>query len=343
MNVRPLNKISNKIYGVVLVAVIAALAFMIAEIPALKSLAISPLIVGIVLGMVFANTFGSKVPQQWMPGILFSGKTLLRLAIILYGFRITFQQIALVGLDGLIVSIVMLTGTMLVGIIVGIKLLKLDRDTTILVAAGSAVCGAAAVLATEDVLKSQPHKTAIAVATVVLFGTIGMFLYPVMYKAGLLEMDYTQYGLYVGASIHEVAQVVAASGAIDSTASDTAIIVKMIRVMMLAPMLLILGLFLISIKAGPTHAKTKLPVPWFAVFFIAVAGFNSLQLLPPQIVAGIIHFDTLLLTMAMTALGMETHVRKFRQAGWKPVLLALILFIWLVGAGGYTVIYLSAG
>lgn len=331
--------ITPKIYGIVLVAIIATIAIVIAQVHVVKSLAISPLVVGIVLGILFANTVANRIPQQWTPGILFSAKTLLRLGIILYGFRITFQQIALVGIDGLIVSIVMLASTMLVAIIVGIKLLKLDRDTTILVAAGSAVCGAAAVLATEDVLKSQPHKTVIAVATVVLFGTVAMFLYPIMYKTGLLEMDYTQYGLYVGASIHEVAQVVAASGAIDSVASDTAIIVKMIRVMMLAPMLLILGLFLTRIKTSTPHARTKLPVPWFAVLFIGVAGFNSLQLLPQQIVTGIIHFDTFLLTMAMTALGMETHISKFKQAGLKPLLLALILFIWLVGAG-YFLIFL---
>ena len=320
--------------GVLLVTLIAAIASFIAQIPAVKSLAISPLVVGILLGIIFANSIRNKISSAWLPGILFSAKTLLRIAIVFYGFRITFQQIASVGIQGLSLSVIMLTSTMLIGIVVGVKFFKLDKHTAILIASGSAVCGAAAVLATEDVLKSEPHKTAIAVGTVVLFGTISMFLFPVMFKSGILNMDYTQYGLYVGSSIHEVAQVVAAGGAIDTVSSDTAVIVKMTRVMLIAPMLLVLGLFLVKLKSDGSHKKTKLVVPWFAVLFILVTGFNSLDLLPIQMVSTINVVDTFLLTMAMTALGMETHLAKFKQSGIKPVLLALVLFLWLV-VGGY--------
>jgi uncharacterized integral membrane protein (TIGR00698 family) len=332
---------SNKIYGIILVALFATIATFFAQIPYIKALAISPLVIGIVLGMVFANTIRHKIPSAWGIGILFSAKTLLRLAIIFYGFRITFQQIQHVGVEGLAISTIMLTSTMLLGIFIGIKVLKLDRDTAILVASGSAVCGAAAVLATEDVLKSEPHKTAMAVGTVVLFGTLSMFLYPIMYESGILNMDVTQYGLYVGSSVHEVAQVVAAGGAVDAISSDTAIIVKMIRVMMIAPMLLILGVFLSKIKSAGSHGKAKLVIPWFAVLFIAVAGFHSLHLLPVSLVSQINHIDTFLLTMAMTALGMETHVSKFKQAGLKPVLLALFLFIWLVIVGYFLTLSIS--
>ena len=337
-----MNKNTNKLFGIALVAFIATIATFIAKIPSIKALAISPLVIGIVLGIVFANTLRSRIPQSWLPGVLFSAKTLLRIAIVFYGFRITFQQIASVGTQGMILSTVMLSTTMLIGIFVGIKLLKLDRDTAILVASGSAVCGAAAVLATEEVLKSEPHKTAIAVGTVVLFGTISMFVYPILFRAGVLNMDFTQFGLYVGSSIHEVAQVVAAGGAIDAVSSDTAIIVKMIRVMMIAPMLLVLGLFLS--KLGNTSAKEakKLVIPWFAILFIVVAGFNSLHLLPKTMVNNINHVDTFLLSMAMTALGMETHLAKFKQAGLKPVLLALILFAWLITMGYFLTLFVSA-
>ena len=331
----------NKIYGILLVALFATLATVIAQVPQIKALAISPLVIGIVLGIFFANTARNKIPKTWLPGILFSAKTLLRIAIVFYGFRITFQQIASVGVEGLMISTIMLTTTMILGIVIGIKLLKLDRDTAILVASGSAVCGAAAVLATEEVLKSEPHKTAIAVGTVVLFGTLSMFLYPIMYEAGLLDMDVTQFGLYVGSSVHEVAQVVAAGGAVDAISSDTAIIVKMIRVMMIAPMLLILGLFLSKLGNHSSKGAKKLVVPWFAILFIAVAGFHSLHLLPVSLVNQINHIDTFLLTMAMTALGMETHIAKFKQAGLRPVLLALFLFVWLVTAGYFLTLNLS--
>ncbi len=322
-------------------AFFAIIATFIAKIPHIKALAISPLVIGIVLGIVFANTLRNKIPQSWLPGVLFSAKTLLRTAIVFYGFRITFQQIASVGTEGLILSTVMLTSTMLIGIFVGIKVLKLDRDTAILVASGSAVCGAAAVLATEEVLKSEAHKTAIAVGTVVLFGTISMFLYPILFRSGILQMDFTQFGLYVGSSVHEVAQVVAAGGAIDAVSSDTAIIVKMIRVMMIAPMLLILGLFLSKLGNHNSKDAKKLVIPWFAILFIVVAGFNSLHLLPTNLVTSINHMDTFLLTMAMTALGMETHLAKFKQAGLKPVLLALILFSWLISAGYFLTMHID--
>ena len=328
------NSLIGKIYGIVLVALFATMAVFIARIPAVETLAISPLVIGIILGIIFANSVRHLIPHSWLPGILFSAKTLLRIAIVFYGFRITFQQITSVGIEGLSLSVIMLGSTMILGVFFGIKVLKLDKHTAILIAAGSAVCGAAAVLATEDVLKSEPHKTAIAVGTVVLFGTISMFLYPILYKSGILNMDFSQFGLYVGGSVHEVAQVVAAGGAIDAQASDTAIIVKMTRVLLIAPMLLVLGLFLNQAKNAVTHKKAKLVIPWFAVLFIAVTGFNSLDLLPNKIVSTINIVDTFLLTMAMTALGMETHLSKFKQSGLKPLILALILFLWLV-IGGY--------
>jgi uncharacterized integral membrane protein (TIGR00698 family) len=330
----------NKIYGISLVSFIALIALLLSKIPAIHALAISPLIIGIVLGIVFANSFRKLMPNTWQPGILFSAKTLLRIAIVFYGFRITFQQISSVGLEGLSLSVIMLSTTMILGVVVGIKLLKLDRDTSILIASGSAVCGAAAVLATEDVLKSEPHKTAIAISTVVLFGTISLFLFPLLFKSGILQMDYTQYGLYVGSSVHEVAQVVAAGNAISPISSDTAIIVKMTRVMLIAPMLLVLGLFLSRLST--TKSKKKLVVPWFAVMFIVVAGFNSLDLLPLPLVSWINTFDTFLLTMAMTALGMDTQMSKFKQAGLKPVLLAVILFVWLVFGGYFITLTISA-
>ncbi len=169
---------------------------------------------GIVLGMVYANTLRRDFPVTWNPGVTFAAKKILRLAIILYGFRITFQQIGDVGVVGLTVAVVMLTSTFLLGVLAGTKLFGLDRDTAMLTAAGSSICGAAAVLATEPVLKSEPQKSATAVSTVVLFGTISMFLYPMLYGLGVIHLAPAEYGVYVGGSVHEVAQVVAAGGAI---------------------------------------------------------------------------------------------------------------------------------
>lgn len=204
--------------------------------------------------------------------------------------------------------------------------------------AGSAICGAAAVLGTEPVLKNQPHKTAIAVSTVVIFGTISMFLYPLMYKMGWLDLNSQQMGIYIGSTIHEVAHVVGAGNALNDTViAESAVVVKMIRVILLAPFLLILSLLVgrKNRKQGiETSEKSKITIPWFAFGFLVVIGFNSLNLLPEALVDGINSADDFALTMAMTALGVETNFRKFKQSGLKPFILAFILFIWLV-VGGY--------
>ncbi len=321
--------------GVLFVALFAVAAIQISQIGVVRKLAISPLIIGIVLGMFYANTLRNQLPKEWVPGIVFSAKQLLRLAIIFYGFRITFQQIMEVGAAGFVVSVVMLTTTILLGSWAGMKLFRLDRDTSILTAAGSSICGAAAVLATEPVLKAEAHKSAVAVGTVVLFGTVAMFLYPTLYKSGVLGMDPAAYGIYVGGTVHEVAQVVAAGDAVGGVAADDAIIVKMTRVMMIAPVLIVLGL-IVSLAARRNGTETggvKLVIPWFAVWFVVMSGINSLHIIPQVVVEEINSIDTFMLTMAMTALGMETNAAKFRQAGIRPILLALLMFAWLIGAG----------
>ena len=334
------ENIKYTLNGILFVALFTIAAIQISQVSFIKALAISPLIIGIVIGMFYANTLRSHIPKEWVPGIVFSSKQLLRFAIILYGFRITFQQIAEVGLAGLTVSTVMLTTTFILGWWLGVKFFGLDRDTTVLTASGSSVCGAAAVLATEPVLNAEPYKSAVAVGTVVLFGTIAMFTYPALYKSGILHMDPATYGIYVGGTVHEVAQVVAAGGAVSEVAMNNAVIVKMTRVMMIAPLLIILG---ILVSKGATAAagerKFKITIPWFAVWFIVMAGINSFLINMPSIqpvIHAINEFDTFLLTMAMTALGMETSVEKFKQAGAKPVALAAVLAVWLM-VGGYFV------
>jgi len=327
----------NTLNGILFVALFALAAMQIASLPGIKHLGLSPLIIGIVIGVFYANTLRHKLPKEWVPGIIFSTKNILRFAIVLYGFRITFQNIFAVGISGLIVSIAIVFGTFIIGYLIGTKVLKLDRDTTILTSAGSSICGAAAVLATEPVINAKPYKSAVAVATVVIFGTIAMFLYPLAYKAGLVPLSPEAMGVYIGGTVHEVAHVVGAGSAISPEVAQTAVIVKMIRVMMIAPFLIILGIWLSS---KGTSAKKTVTIPWFAVFFILVAGFNSLNLLPANVVGMINSFDTFLLTMAMTALGMETTLEKFKNVGMKPVYLAFILFIWLI-FGGYFIVKLA--
>lgn len=341
---------ANTIHGILLIALFSFAAFYIAEIPFVKSLSFSPLIVGIILGMLYANSLRNKLPETWVPGIKFCTKQILRAGIVLYGFRLTLTQVAAVGLPAVVIDTIIVAGTIFLGVWLG-KLLKMDKDTSLMTATGSAICGAAAVLGAEPVVKCEGHKTAIAVSTVVIFGTISMFLYPILYRAGMLDaLGDTGVAIYTGSTLHEVAHVAGAGNAMDPTdtlgIAGTATITKMIRVMMLAPVLVIMSFALTGRKKaaaeGGTTQKSKITIPWFAFGFIGIICLNSLlqylfgvdSVKEIPLNGAIEYIDTFMLTMAMTALGTDTSMEKFKQAGAKPFLLAGLLYIWLLG-GGY--------
>ncbi len=338
-----MKSVKGLISGVLLTIFISILAFFISFLPIIKSINLSPLVIGIVVGIVLANSFGHKLPSHFEDGITFSAKKILRFAIVFYGFRITFSQIAEVGLEGFLVSLIMVVSTFIIGSFFGMKFFGLDRDTAMLTASGASVCGAAAVLATEPVLKAKEHKVAVAVAMVVLFGTISMFLYPILWSVvfskatGFLHLSQAEFGIYVGGSIHEVAQVVAVStiNGANTQMAHNGVIVKLTRVLLIAPMLIILSIYLA--KSSSLEHKTKLVIPWFAVYFIVVAGFNSLELLPKEIINTINSIDTFLLTMAMSALGLKSRFANFKSLGAGPFYTALVMFAWLV-VGGFLVV-----
>lgn len=342
---------AGRYHGILFMALFACASCYIGEWQALKALSISPLIIGIVLGMAYANSLRNHLPATWGPGIKFCSKSILRLGIILYGFRLTFQDVVAVGLPGIVIDCIIVAVTILGGVMVG-KWLKMDSDIALLTSIGSGICGAAAVLGAEATIKTQPYKTAVAVATVVIFGTVSMFLYPIGYRAGIIDLTPDQMGIFSGATLHEVAHAVGAGNAMGDEIANVAIITKMIRVMLLVPVLLILGWWaaasarkrLNAASAGESDnadgtaksGKGKVQVPWFAFGFLLVIGFNSLDLLPAPVVGWINDFDTFLLTMAMAALGAETSFDKFKQAGAKPFVLATILYVWLL-FGGYLI------
>lgn len=329
------EKRSSMLHGVLLITLFSCAAFYIGDMSFVKNLSLSPMIVGIVLGMLYANSLRNNLPDTWVPGIQFCSKRVLRIGIILYGFRLTFQDVTAVGVPAICVDAIVVTVTILGGMLIG-RMLKMDRELTLLTSVGSGICGAAAVLGAESAIRTQPYKTAVAVSTVVIFGTIAMFVYPVLYRNGVFDLSPEEMGIFTGATVHEVAHVVGAGNAMGKAVSDPAIIVKMIRVMMLVPVLLVISYAMAraAVAGGGTKSGGKVSMPWFAILFLVVIGFNSFNLLSADVVGFINNFDTFLLTMAMTALGAETSIDKFRKAGFKPFLLALILFVWLIG-GGY--------
>ncbi len=323
--------------GLVFTAGVAVAGLFMAQSGIAQHWGFSALTIAIALGIVLGNTVYPHIERVCAPGVGIAKQKLLRIGIVLYGLRITFQQIAGVGMTAILTDFLVLSSTFLLAYWLGTKVFKLDRDTALLIGAGSSICGAAAVMATEPVVRAQSSKVSIAVATVVVFGTAGMFLYPVLYHLGIASLPMFQsensYGVYAGSTIHEVAQVFAAGQAIGPKAADTAVIVKMIRVMMLAPFLLFLSGWLRLGSVNGADQSRKLTIPWFAVFFVVMAGINSLQWLPASLTHTLIVLDNFLLAMAMAALGLTTHMGAIRSAGLKPLMLGCCLFIYLILGG----------
>ncbi len=319
------------INGILFVALFAFSSLYLSSLPFLMEYGISSLMIAIILGIFYGNTLHHRLPKEWAPGIRFCSKQLLRLAIILYGFRVSFQQIMMVGLQGLLLDIFIVSSTLTLGTWLGKKVFKLDRDLSLLVSSGSAICGAAAVLAVEDVIKSEAYKATIAIATVVLFGTLSMFLFPLLQHGNIFGFNDTQYGLFAGASIHEVAQVVVAGANVSQEAAVIAVIVKMTRVLLLVPVLLVVSMIARPVIQSVSK-KSRLVIPWFALLFLVVIGIHSLNVVPVAVVDIMNKVDVLLLTMAMGAIGMETNLKKIKEVGMKPFYLATTLFLWLIGS-----------
>lgn len=320
--------------GLTLCVGLTGFALWAGSIPAVAGAGFSALTLAILAGMVVGNTLYPKIWQQCDGGVLFAKQHLLRLGIILYGFRLTFSQIAEVGVSGIAIDILTLSSTFLLACFLGQKIFGLDRQTSWLIGAGSSICGAAAILATEPVIKAEPSKVTVAVATVVIFGTLAIFIYPLMYPLLAHWFSPENYGIFIGSTMHEVAQVVAAGHAISPDAENSAVIAKMLRVMMLAPFLIFLAARVKQLAPAGSAQTGKITVPWFAVLFILVAIFNSFHLLPDALVQALITLDTVLLAMAMAALGLTTHVSALKKAGAKPLVMALMLFGWLIIGGG---------
>ncbi|VFS04382.1 Putative membrane protein YeiH [Salmonella enterica subsp. houtenae] len=264
--------------GLALSAVITGVALWGGAIPAVAGAGFSALTLAILLGMVIGNTVYPQIWKQCDGGVLFAKQHLLRLGIILYGFRLTFSQIADVGISGIVIDVLTLSSTFMLACFLGQKVFGLDRHTSWLIGAGSSICGAAAVLATEPVVKAEASKVTVAVATVVIFGTIAIFLYPAMYPLLAHWFSPETYGIYIGSTMHEVAQVVAAGHAVSPDAENAAVIAKMLRVMMLAPFLIILAARVKQLSPATGAEKSK---NYHSVVCYFLHRSGDLQLFPP--------------------------------------------------------------
>jgi len=307
--------------GLALTAAIAAAAFGLRALPGVSAL--SPMILSIVIGIVVHNVF--RTPAAAKAGVAFSLRRILRLAIILLGMQLTAQQVIAVGGAGIAVIAATLLATFLFTTYMG-RLLGVDRKLTQLIGAGTSICGASAVIATNTVTDAPDEDVAYAVACVTVFGSVAMFAYPLL--IGVLHLDPHAFGLWAGASIHEIAQVVAAAYQDGTQSGDFGTIAKLTRVMMLAPVVLALGLLL---RGRGGQAQARVPMPWFVLGFIALIILNSLVAIPAAIKAPVGLVTSFGLSMALAAMGLETDIRKLRAKGLRPLLLGLLAFLFISG------------
>ena len=312
--------------GVALTAAIAAMAFALRQISWVSML--SPIILSIALGMSLRNITG--LPALARAGVTFSMRRILRFAIVLLGLQLTASQLVEVGATGIAVIATTLAATFLFTVQLG-RLIGVDRKLAELIAAGTSICGASAVIATNTVTRAADEDVAYAVACVTVFGSIAMFAYPLL--PGLLHLDPRAYGLWSGASIHEIAQVVAAAFQDGKAAGEFGTIAKLARVTMLAPVVISLG-FLAARKArrnGTDTSTASAPLPWFVLGFIAMVGINSLVAIPAEARSVIVTLTTFLLAMALAAMGLETDIRKLCAKGFRPLALGAGAFLFVSG------------
>ncbi|VVM67202.1 hypothetical protein PS662_01612 [Pseudomonas fluorescens] len=317
--------------GLVLCAVLTAAGYVLKQLPMLANSGFSALVFALLLGLAVGNLPLANHLTSAQPGLRFSMRWLLRGGIVLFGLSLTLQQIFALGPAVLLLDMSVITTVLVVGYLFGTRVLKLDRETTLLTCAGSAICGAAAVLAAEATIRSRPAATSMAVATVVLFGSLSMLVYPLLYP--LTGLNESTFGIYIGATVHEVAQVVAAGDAVGPHALANAVIVKLVRVMLLIPFLLILSQWWNVRRSGEQKTKGGIVIPWFAFGFLALVIFNSFITLPVDLHHALVLIGQIALAMSMAALGYETRLEKLTALGIKPFVLALFLFILLMGGG----------
>ncbi len=326
---RPTGGLGSYLPGLLLVGAITALAYGLRLAPGLRVL--SPMILAIVIGFLLRSAV--RMPSRARTGVQFSMRQLLRLAVVMLGFQITFKQVFEVGGRGMAVIATALVATFLFTCWLGARL-GVERRLVQLIAAGTSICGASAVVAANSVAKGSEEDVTYAIACVTVFGTLAMFVLPPL--ASVMLLDSYAYGLWTGASIHEIAQVIAAAFQGGQAAGEIGTISKLSRVILLAPVVLALGWFVQRAAArrrgdGEEVAAAKVPVPWFVIGFVALVCLGSAFALPAALKHALMMLSTLLLTMALAAMGLETDARKLRARGLRPFALGAAASLFIAG------------
>ncbi|GEM32145.1 membrane protein [Nocardia neocaledoniensis NBRC 108232] len=287
---------------------------------------ISPLLAAILVGAIAANVV--DIPQRLRPGLQFCAKRLLRIGVALLGVQVTFTDILGLGPATLVAVLVVVVGgiggTMVLG-----RALGIGWTQRLLIACGFSICGAAAVAAADGVVDADEEEVLTSIALVVVFGTLLIAILPP--AAHVLGLDAATSGVWAGAAVHEVAQVVAVGGALGGTALTVAVVVKLARVVLLAPVLAAVSWHMRRGRTDETVDAGHRPplVPMFVLAFLACAAVRSTGVIPAGLLEMARDAQTLLLTAAMFALGTGVKVRSLARIGPRPILLAAGSTVWV--------------
>jgi uncharacterized integral membrane protein (TIGR00698 family) len=321
-------KWKRPIKGLVLTFTLAVLAGRIAELPVFSIMGI--MITSIMLGVLWKSVM--DVPANAGIGITFSSKFLLRAGIILMGVRLNFNQILDAGWSVVLIDLIVIGFTLTVMISLG-KWLSVDKTLAALIAVGTAVCGAAAIVAVAPLIGAKKEQTAISVACIAILGTVGAIVFIFLYP--YLGLDPYLYGVFAGSTLHELAHVIAAGVPGGDISSETAILVKLGRVALLIPVALVLGYVYRSSERKNTVEKSwrNLPVPWFIFGFLTMSLVNTTGVLPKSVIHIMIAASVFLMSVAMAGLGLSINISEFKKVGRNTIIVAVIGFLALTALG----------
>ena len=284
---------------------------------------ISPLVASLVLGVLFGNIV--SIPKRFVPGQKFAAKKILRFGIVLLGTQLALKQVVDLGGRELVVVVGVVTLTFLGTLWLGPRL-GVSKSLSLLIATGFSICGASAVAAMEGVVDAEEEEVTYAIALVTLCGSLAIVLLPLLRNVLSLS-DPQLFGSWVGASVHDVAQVIATSSTGGDMAVQSATVVKLSRVVLLAPLVAIVSIWVrrsssgLVAKADKKHVSI---VPLFVIGFLVMIAVRTTGVIPDNWLTTLKTIEQVCLASALVGLGSDVRIARLIKVGGRPLLLALI-------------------
>jgi uncharacterized integral membrane protein (TIGR00698 family) len=305
--------------GILIAAAVAAVAVACAHVAPLVGAPVFAIVFGVALRAV------APLPERWKPGIAFSARTVLQIAIVVSGFGLSIATVARTGLGTLPVTLGTVAIALILAPVLG-RLLRLERVLQTLIGVGTAICGASAIAAVSSVIEPDETDVALAIATVFFYNIVAVLIFPPIGHA--LHMTQEQFGLWAGTAINDTSSVVAAGFAYGKDAGAHATIVKLTRATLILPIVAALAVLRAREKrAAGARVPWKRIVPWFILWFLAAALVNSAGLVPTSWHDGITAAAIALISVALAAIGLQTDLARLLRTGARPLLLGFLLWV----------------